>query len=174
VGRREEDERFAINPLDALDPQRTEELPGGTRMGSMFHHVFEHIDFQMVMEGPADILADDAARLVIESSLAHYRIAPRWAATVARLVAATLRTPIHVGDPPLVLGQLGVDQRRHEIEFYFPLVAKPPLTIKVPGCNRDSDSCGQNGHPWIRRLAVFMAGPLLHCRLEVQSVGSGI
>ena len=107
----------------------------------MFHHIFENIDFQAVMDGPADILAKDGARLVIASAVALYRIEPRWTPQIARMVAATLRTPIDVNGTSLVLGRLTPAQRQHEMEFYFPLMAPLPTNIWVPGCTASDDPC---------------------------------
>ena len=130
-------------PLNPVIWNRLITFPVGTRMGSMFHHIFEHIDFQTVVDGPADILADDGARLVVESALALYRIEPRWAPQIARMVSAALRTSIHANDASLTLGRLSPSQRRHEMEFYFPLVEPLPTTIRVPGCTFSGDPCGE-------------------------------
>lgn len=141
--RREDDEPLAVLPPESMDPDLSDGLPGGTRMGSMFHHIFEHIDFRSVMDGPVDLLADDGARLVIESALALFRIEPRWAPPIARMVAATLRMPIGDNGPSLFLGRLGPDQRRHEMEFYFPLVEPLPKRLRVPGCRLSGNLCGE-------------------------------
>ncbi|WP_372678525.1 UvrD-helicase domain-containing protein [Desulfosarcina sp.] len=143
AGWREEDEPFPIRLPEAMDSDLSDGLPGGTRMGSMFHYIFEHIDFQTVMNGPADILTDDGARLAIESALALFRIDPVWAPPVARMVSATLRMPIDIDGPPLILGRIGPDHRRHEIEFYFPLMGPLPKRIRVPGCPLSGDPCGE-------------------------------
>ncbi len=143
AGRREDDEPSASGPPEFMDPDLSNELPGGTHMGSMFHYIFEHIDFQTVMDGPADILADDGVRLVIESALALFRIEPRWAAPIARMVAATLSVPIDAHGSSLTLGRLGPHHRRHEMEFYFPLVEPLPKRIRVPGWTLSGDPCGQ-------------------------------
>jgi exodeoxyribonuclease V beta subunit len=141
--RREDDEPLAIIPTESRAPDPSDELPGGTRMGSMFHHIFEHIDFQSVVDGPADILAEDGARLVVESALALYRIEPRWAPRIARMVSAALRTAINADGAPLLLGRLLPGQRRHEMEFYFPLVEPLPETMRIPGCTLSGDPCGE-------------------------------
>jgi exodeoxyribonuclease V beta subunit len=60
--------------LNRWTPLLSDALPGGTRMGSMFHHIFENIRFQAVMDGPTDILADDDVRRLIASAMALYRI----------------------------------------------------------------------------------------------------
>ena len=112
-------------------------------MGSMFHHIFENIHFQDVVDGPADILVDEGARLVVESALALFRIDPVWVPPITRLVFATLSMPIDASGSPLILGRLGPDHRRHEIEFYFPLVEPLLRRIRVPGCTVSGDPCGE-------------------------------
>ena len=141
IVRREDDEPVAAAPLESMDAHQTDELPGGTQMGSMFHHIFEHIDFQAVLDGPADILADDGLRRVIASAVTLFRIEPQWTPQIARMVAATLRTSIDVDGTSLVLGRLTPNQRRHEMEFYFPLLGPVPSRFRVPGCTVFSDPC---------------------------------
>ncbi|MBC2712772.1 MAG: UvrD-helicase domain-containing protein [Desulfosarcina sp.] len=137
--RREDDEPAASAHPEPMEPALSDGLPGGTRMGSMFHHIFENIDFQAVMTGPADILANDGARFVIESAIALYRIEPRWSPQIAWMIATTLRTPIDANGTSFVLGRLTPTQRRHEMEFYFPLVASLPTRVPVPGCTASGD-----------------------------------
>lgn len=127
----------------SIGPDPSDELPGGTRMGSMFHHIFEHIDFQAVTDGPADIMAVDSVQAVVASAMALYRIEPHWAPRIARIVAVTLRTPIQVDGAALVLGRLTLSQRRHELEFYFPFVERFPPGDRVPGCSLSEDACGE-------------------------------
>ena len=163
VVRREDDEPSAIIPTESGEPEPSDELPGGTHMGSMFHHIFEHIDFQTVIDGPADILADDGARLVVESALTLFRIEPRWAPQIARMVSAALRTPINANGASLILGRLSPDQRRHEMEFYFPLVEPLPTTIRVPGCALSGDPCGEMVIRGFIDLVFSWQGTLLYC-----------
>ncbi len=141
--RRDDDEPSAVISTDSRDPDPSDWLPGGTRMGSMFHHIFENIDFQTVIDGPRDILADGGARRVIESAVTLYRIEPRWVPQIARIVAGALSMPIDANDPSLVLGRLDPDQRRHEMEFFFPLVEPVATPIRVPGCTLSGNPCGE-------------------------------
>jgi exodeoxyribonuclease V beta subunit len=139
--RREDDEPALAALPESMEPDRSDGLPGGTQVGSMFHHVFEHIDFQAVMDGPADIQAEDRLRLVIESAMALYRVDPRWMPQIARMVATALRVPIDADGQPLVLGRLTPAQRRHELEFFFPLGEPLPAPLRVPGCTLSGDPC---------------------------------
>jgi exodeoxyribonuclease V beta subunit len=119
-----------------------DELPGGTRMGSMFHHIFENVDFQAVMDGPADILTLDPVDQLVVAAMDLFRIDRRWKAQVARMVAATLRMPIELDGERLTLGQLAPERRRHEMEFYYPLAGLNPGGRQINGCSLTSDGCG--------------------------------
>ena len=138
---RDDDEPVTGLATEPAEPHALDELPGGTGMGSMFHHIFETIDFQAVLNGPADILEDDRLQRVVEDAMALYRIDMRWAPCISRIVAQTLRRPIAVDDQVLQLGQLTPAQRRHEIEFYFPLAESFEGSEGVNGCSLDKGPC---------------------------------
>ena len=129
---------FVPVPAAAFAP---DELPGGTGMGSMFHHIFETIDFKAVLDGPADILDDGTLRKIVEDAISGYRIDLKWAPSISRIVARTLRQPIFVDDTMLQLGQLAPDQRRHEVEFYFPLAEWFDTAREDSGCGLGSGPC---------------------------------
>ena len=134
-------------PAEPTDEEPTETdtpdaLPGGTQMGSMFHHIFENIDFGSVMDGPIDILTHDSVRLLITGAMDLYRIDMRWKARIAQMVAATLRMPIELDGEWLPLGRLKPEQRRHEMEFYYPLAVQDPGRPQINGCRLFSDGCG--------------------------------
>jgi len=121
----------------------SDELPGGTRMGSMFHQVFEQIDFGQVMDGPQDILKLEMAQQVVASAMSDYRIESSWAPRIAAMVAKVLRQPLDLDGGPLALGRLAPSRRRHEIEFFFPLAEPLPEELEVPGCEVKTESCGE-------------------------------
>lgn len=139
--RHEDDEPAAGLSFNSLEPDSADVLPGGTRIGSMFHHIFENIDFKTVVNGPADILADDNSRGVVSSAMALFRIDPQWIPQIARMVAATLRRPIDLDGRALVLGQLAPTRRRHEMEFYFPLSGPLTKQLRVPECIAAAGPC---------------------------------
>ena len=120
----------------------SEELPGGTRMGSMFHHVFENVDFKSVMDGPADILTLDPLHQIIAEAMDLYRIDTRWKTQIAQMVATTLRMPIELDGELLALGRLEPQQRRHEMEFYYPFAGLEPGERQINGCRLTSDGFG--------------------------------
>ena len=139
---RDDDEPAAsLLPEEPSAAFAADELPGGTGMGSMFHHIFETIDFKAVLNGPADILDDDTLRKVVEDAILGYRIDMKWASPISRIVAQTLRQPIFMDDTMLQLGQLAPDQRRHEIEFYFPLAKWFDMAKGAGGCGLDNGPC---------------------------------
>ncbi|BBO73362.1 hypothetical protein DSCW_07790 [Desulfosarcina widdelii] len=120
-----------------------DKLPGGTSMGSMFHQIFERIDFDRVIDGPKNILELEAAEQVVVSAMFDYRIESSWAPRIADVVARVLREPIVLDGAPMVLGRLAPKRRRHEIEFFFPLVETLPEGVEVPGCDTKIQSCGE-------------------------------
>jgi exodeoxyribonuclease V beta subunit len=154
----EDDEPAGDFSPDPLDPERSDNLPGGTRMGSMFHYIFETIDFQAVVDGPEDILADDDLFRVIASAMALYRIDAQWTPQIARMAAATLRMPIDLDGQSLVLGRLTPAQRRHEMEFYFPLTQPLPEHLRVPGCSLSVNPCRETMIRGFIDLVFFWQG----------------
>jgi exodeoxyribonuclease V beta subunit len=139
---RDPDEPAAPTDEGLVETDTPDELPGGTRMGSMFHHIFENIDFGSVMDGPIDILTHESVRLLITAAMDYYRIDTRWKARIAQLVAATLRMPIELDGEWLSLGRLKPEQRRHEMEFYYPLADQDPGIRQSKGYCLTSDGCG--------------------------------
>lgn len=140
---RDVDEPAERMPIEPGISDSTNELPGGTRMGSMFHQVLERIDFDQVVGGPKDILKLGAAQQVVTSAMSDYRIESSWAPRIAAMVARVLREPLDLDGTSLVLGRLAASRRRHEIEFFFPL-AEPLLEgFEVPGCKVKTESCGE-------------------------------
>ncbi len=133
------DEPLERADVDSLAPESSDRLPGGVSMGSMFHHIFESIDFQSVAQGPPDILQTASIRQVVDSAMSLYRIDPRWMPQIARIVANTLRTPIFLHGSSVVLGNVPSSQRRHEMEFYFPLLRRTSADGIVPECTVEQD-----------------------------------
>ncbi|HSO18318.1 MAG TPA: PD-(D/E)XK nuclease family protein, partial [Desulfosarcina sp.] len=140
---READEPAGHPAATSGAAESVDALPGGVRMGSLFHHVFESIDFQSVVDGPADILDLDEVRQLVDSALALYRIERQWASRIAQVVADTLRMPIQLHGGSLVLCALPREHRRHEMEFYFPLTGRLAAGRGVPGCEVGNDPCGR-------------------------------
>ena len=135
----DEPDDAAVPPAAASD--RSDALPGGARMGSMFHSIFETIDFERVADGPRDILEVEPIRHTIATAMSLYRIEGQWSGEIARLVANTLRMKIDLNGTKLQLGRLAPAQRRHEIEFYFPMLEALRTGLPVPGCEWAAGHC---------------------------------
>jgi len=86
-------------------------FPRGAAAGTSLHGLFEVIDFAHA-HGPA--LGDAVAQ-----TLARAGYPPLWQPTLERLVADVLDTPLD--GQALRLRSIGREQRRDELEFYFPL-----------------------------------------------------
>jgi len=140
---RDDDEPAVQPPIDPVAVADPDVLPGGSVMGSMFHHIFENIDFQAVFDGPADLLANDPVRQVIDSALSIYGVESTWRQIIAQIVANTLNKTIRTDHATFTLSALKPGQRRHEMEFFFPLAAIPPADMGIPGCTFVTPPCGE-------------------------------
>ena len=140
---RDDDEQTAqaIIALSRADAQ--DRLPGGSGIGSMFHHIFENVDFQAVQNGPEDLLDSDAIHPVIDTACSLFRVDPMWKPAIAQIVADTLRTTVETVHAAFALSALSPSQRRHEMEFYFPLATVPPDGVSIPGFTFTSGPCGE-------------------------------
>ena len=139
--RRDDDEPDADAP--PVITEAADSLPGGADMGSMFHHVFENIDFSAVLDGPADILDDPSIARIIAHAADMYRVDRSWLSPIGAVVADTLRSPMAVNGASLVLGALTPAQRRHEMEFFFPLAPGPFPDVTVSGCRVTGMRCNR-------------------------------
>ena len=92
---KEDDERFTVFDSDNIRTVRLDdEIPGGADIGSMFHDIFEHIDFEAAAKNPDDLLARKETGDVIVKTMDAYRVDGRWRPQVCRIVANTLVTPV--------------------------------------------------------------------------------
>jgi exodeoxyribonuclease V beta subunit len=133
---KEDDESYAVLDSDSIRSVRPDaESPGGADIGSMFHDIFEHIDFEAVAENPDDLLERKQTRDVIAKTMDAYRVEGRWRPQVCRIVADTLVTPVNALEDPLVLGRLNNQDRIHEVEFYYPFAFPAGEPLKIPDCN---------------------------------------
>jgi exodeoxyribonuclease V beta subunit len=120
-GRREIDEPWEGRERDHLPHG---ELPGGAAMGTVFHELFEHIDYAEVMKArnSAALALHAPSRNLVRAALALHIPAPRenldaMALLVLDIVWKTLHADI--SGEGLIPGLL--EQRAHEMEFYLPL-----------------------------------------------------
>jgi exodeoxyribonuclease V beta subunit len=133
---KEDDERFIGFDSDSIRLVRPDdEIPGGADIGSMFHDIFEHIDFEAVAKSPDDLLGRKETGDVIAKTMDAYRVEGRWRPQISRVVADTLTTPVSAVEESFSLGGLQKEDRIHEVEFYFPFAfpfGEPQL---IPGCD---------------------------------------
>jgi exodeoxyribonuclease V beta subunit len=133
---REDDESFVAFDSDTIRSVRPDdEIPGGPDIGSMFHDLFEHIDFETVGENPDDLLERQEIRDVIIKTMDAYRVEARWQAQVCRMLVNTLKTPVKVMKEPFVLGRLKKEDRIHEVEFYYPFASSVGEPLKITDCD---------------------------------------
>ena len=118
----EDDETFAGADSDHLGSARPDdEIPGGADMGSMFHDIFEHIDFAAVADHPDRLFDRADTREVIVNAMDAWRVDARWRPQVCRVVANVLTVPVTAAKDPFVLGRIRRADRIHEVEFYYPV-----------------------------------------------------
>ena len=133
---REDDESFAASDSDNIRAVRPDdEMPGGADIGSMFHDIFEHIDFEAVSESPDDLLERAETKDVILKTMDAYQVDGHWQPQVCRIVADTLITPISALGEPFVLGRLKKEDRIHEVEFHYPSAFPLGESPKIRDCN---------------------------------------
>ncbi len=97
------------------------DFPGGVRIGTMVHTLFEQIDFAQP--------AGDAARSLVEQTLAAHDVDASWAPAVHRMLVDVLSTPLDAAG--LTLNSIAPEARLAELEFVFPVRAGAPQL--VPG-----------------------------------------
>jgi len=132
---KEDDERYAVLDSDSIRSVRPDaEIPGGAEIGSMFHDIFEQVDFEAVAKNPDDLLEKEATRDVIVKTMEAYQVDGRWRAQVCRIIANTLLTPINAPAESFVLGRINPKNRIHEVEFYYPLAFPIGAALKIPDC----------------------------------------
>jgi exodeoxyribonuclease V beta subunit len=133
---KEDDESFAVFDSNRIRSARPDdEIPGGADIGSMFHDIFEHIDFEAAAENPDDLLARKETGDVIVKTMDAYRVDGRWRPQVCRIVANTLTAPVKAMEEPFVLGRLNREDRIHEVEFYYPFALPLGEPLKIPDCD---------------------------------------
>jgi exodeoxyribonuclease V beta subunit len=91
-------------------------FPGGTKAGIFLHDILEKIDYR----GSDPQTARD---LVVEK-LAQYGYDPHWAPAITSMMEKVTNTPFPLFNSEkcdLTLSQIRPEDRRNEVEFYFPL-----------------------------------------------------
>ncbi|MGD8284593.1 MAG: exodeoxyribonuclease V subunit beta [Desulfobacterales bacterium] len=102
-----------VDTTDSDDVNNIFLFPKGTRAGSFFHDIFEHLDYTQTDPGNLETLV--AGRLQI------YGLDTKWQATVCRAIRRILSIPLHSQHTKLKLSSIPMSARINEMEFYFPL-----------------------------------------------------
>jgi exodeoxyribonuclease V beta subunit len=133
---REDDEDLAAGPADIIQSARPEdEIPGGADIGSMFHDILEHVDFETVAADPDAWFEAPANTVLVDSTMAAYQVDKRWRAQVGRLIARVLTTPVSPNGKPFMLAALKPAKRKHEVEFYYPFALPEGAAPEIPECD---------------------------------------
>ena len=133
---KEDDEGPAGFDSDVIRSVRPDdEIPGGADIGSMFHDILEHIDFQAVTPYPDDLLKTTETADVIAKTMDAYRVESRWRQQVCHIIAKTLTTPVSAAEASFSLGELKKEDRIHEVEFNFPFDLPVGKPLEIPDCD---------------------------------------
>jgi len=97
-------------------------FPKGSRAGNFFHDLFEHLDYSTCS-------ARDLSKPV-QNSLQAYGFDRSWQHIVAETISHVLNVPLQPGKPDLTLSSIAFKDRINEMEFYFPLNAITPQTLR--------------------------------------------
>jgi exodeoxyribonuclease V beta subunit len=118
-------------PVVEEEPAGVFAFPRGTRAGTLFHDILEHLDFQE--KDPSSI-----DRLVAEK-LRAYGFQPSWEETVRRMLDRVLSVPLDPEGGNSRLSGIPGRDRLNELEFYFPLKGVSPERLRR--------IIGENGGP---------------------------
>jgi exodeoxyribonuclease V beta subunit len=88
-------------------------FPRGAQAGSCIHEIFEQVDFSLADAAPA--------RQIIADKLGRYGFEMRWQDTLWKMVQQVLSMPLERDQRNFMLKNISAQERRHELEFYFPL-----------------------------------------------------
>ncbi len=111
----------AASPEAPVTQVPLHDFPRGARVGQMFHHMLETIDFC----DPDPQVVSAAAT----ASLSRFGLDASLAAQVAPAISGVLATPLPGTEATLTLADLPGEQRLVELEFQFPVAdSSPALT----------------------------------------------
>jgi len=102
-----------VDTIDGDDINDIFLFPRGTRAGSFFHDIFEHLDYTQVDSGNLEAL--------VAGKLQIYGLDTKWQATVCRAIHRVLSIPLRSQHTKLKLSSIPMSARINEMEFYFPL-----------------------------------------------------
>ena len=100
-------------------------FPKGTRAGTFFHDIFEHLDFASNNQD-----FPDHQNKLVESKLKAYGFDLKWQDTVCNMTNKVLSVPLSEDRSDLILSSIQWKDRINEMEFYFPLKRVTPQKLK--------------------------------------------
>lgn len=92
-------------------------FPAGPGPGTFLHGLLEEVDFAGARSERAGLLREKLQVAGFDA---------RWLPALGEMLDDLLQTPLTPADPTLTLARVGRDERRDELEFYFPLAAADP------------------------------------------------
>jgi exodeoxyribonuclease V beta subunit len=120
------DAATSMGPEDPLrmleEPAGIFAFPKGAKTGTFLHDVFEHLDFCNA-RGPS-------REELVKEKLAQYGYDLSWLEIVCGLLDKVLRAPLDPERQDFCLSRVRMEDRLNELEFYFPLKALPPETLR--------------------------------------------
>ena len=132
---KEDDEGRGFSPEGtSLSVPAADEIPGGPDVGSMFHDIFETIDFAAVAGDPERFGEIPEAAECIGSAMDAYRVDRQWQPRICTMIADVLTAPVGAAGDPFVVGGLGPEDRIHEVAFFYPVHLPGRGETTVAGC----------------------------------------
>lgn len=138
-------------------------FPKGSRSGTFFHDLFEHMSF---LDSDSD-----ARQRLVDEKLTEYGFAAKWKEPVCGMINKVLEAGLntYTGSDPdseeitIKLSEVSMKQRVNEMEFYFPLNMITPQIIKKIFYDYGNIKINDDYPGWIENLAFspskgFMKG----------------
>ena len=121
-------------------------FPRGSRSGNFFHDLFEQLDYRACSAG-------DSSKPV-QTLLQTYAFDGSWQPIISESVSHVLNIPLSPLQPDLILSSIAFEHRINEMEFYFPLKAITPQTLRAVFRRLDS-SDGRSDFPGRMGKLIF-------------------
>jgi len=111
---RDEGSRSGASDSTDLEPADIFAFPRGAKAGIFLHEIFERLDFT---------LQPEALPPLVDDLLDGHGFEAGWSDAVCSMVRSVLGAPL--GEERFTLGEIGMERRFTELEFFFPLA---PIT----------------------------------------------
>jgi len=116
---RDEGSRYEQAEPSGDEPAGIFAFPRGAKAGIFLHEIFERLDFTA---------PEKALQPLVEKLLDEHNFEPHWCNAVCSMVRSVLRAPL--GENGFHLGQIGLERRFTELEFFFPLAHLTPERLR--------------------------------------------